>query len=217
VVLLDIDFSKTHESGVDILKAIRKLGHLPKVLVLTGHCEVSLIDQLQREGANAYRLKNIALAELRQTILDVYAGDMVFKYDSKMVNDNRNMFFEIPPFLSDRAVEIIRLLSQGYIVKEIAQKLGIADTTVNDHLERTKRNWVPKTMWSWFIWPGRGGVYINPQAPKLAALLFCIIDVLLKHCLLSRRNHKAGNFLIVQAVRFPFFHNTPSFNPKKTG
>lgn len=158
VVLLDIDFSKTHESGVDILKAIRKLGHLPKVLVLTGHCEVSLIDQLQREGANAYRLKNIALAELRQTILDVYAGDMVFKYDSKLVNDNRNMFFEIPPLLSDRAVEIIRLLSQGYIVKEIAQKLGIADTTVNDHLERTKRKLGAKNNVELVYLAGKGGV-----------------------------------------------------------
>jgi DNA-binding NarL/FixJ family response regulator len=158
VVLLDIDFSKTHENGVDILKAIRKLQQSPKVVVLTGHCEASLIDQLQKEGANGYRLKNIDMGELRQTILDVYAGEMVFKYDSKLANENRNLFFETPPLLSDRAVDIIRLLSQGFIVKEIAQKLGIADTTVNDHLERTKRKLGAKNNVELVYLAGKSGV-----------------------------------------------------------
>jgi two-component system, NarL family, response regulator NreC len=158
VVLLDIDFSKTHETGVDILKAIRKLQYSPKVVVLTGHCETSLIEQLQKEGANGYRLKNIDLGELRQTILDVYSGEMVFKYDSKLVNENNNRFFEPQPLLSERAVEIIRLLSQGFIVKEIAQKLGIADTTVNDHLERTKRKLGAKNNVELVYLAGKSGV-----------------------------------------------------------
>lgn len=158
VILLDIDFSKTHESGVDILKSIRKLTQSPKVIVLTGHCETSLIEQLRHEGANGYRLKNIDMGELRQTILDVYAGEMVFKYDSKLANENRNPFFEAPPLLSDRAVDIIRLLSQGFIVKEIAQKLGIADTTVNDHLERTKRKLGAKNNVELVYLAGKSGV-----------------------------------------------------------
>ncbi|MCK9412701.1 MAG: response regulator transcription factor [Prolixibacteraceae bacterium] len=158
VVLLDIDFSKTRENGVDILKSIRKLPQSPKVVVLTGHCEASLIEQLQREGANGYRLKNIDMGELRQTILDVYSGEMVFKYDSKLANENRNLFFDTPPILSDRAVEIIRLLSQGFIVKEIAHKLGIAETTVNDHLERTKRKLGAKNNAELVYLAGKSGV-----------------------------------------------------------
>lgn len=158
VVLLDIDFSKTRENGVDILKAIRKLQQSPKVVVLTGHCEASLIEQLQREGANGYRLKNIDMGALRQTILDVYSGEMVFKYDSKLADENRNPFFETQPLLSDRAIEIIRLLSQGFIVKEIAQKLGIADTTVNDHLERTKRKLGAKNNVELVYLAGKSGV-----------------------------------------------------------
>jgi DNA-binding NarL/FixJ family response regulator len=158
LILLDIDFSKTHENGVDILKAIRKLHQSPKVVILTGHCETSLIEQLQKEGANGYRLKNIDMGELRQTILDVYAGEMVFKYDSKLANENRNPFFEAPPLLSDRAFDIIRLLSQGFIVKEIAHKLGIADTTVNDHLERTKRKLGAKNNVELVYLAGKSGV-----------------------------------------------------------
>ena len=136
VVLLDIDFTKTKESGVDILKVIRKLSLNIKVLVLTSYCDKSLIDILRIEGANGYRVKNIGFKELKQSILDVYAGEVVFKYDTGMIDSYDPWSV---PHVSERAVEIIKLLAQGYIIKEIAQKLGVADTTVNDHIERTRR------------------------------------------------------------------------------
>jgi DNA-binding NarL/FixJ family response regulator len=136
VVLLDIDFTRTKESGVDILKTIRKSNLKIKVLVLTSYCDKSLIDILRIEGANGYRVKNIGFKELKQSIIDVYAGEVVFKYDAGMIDSYDPWSV---PHVSERAVEIIRLLSQGYIIKEIAQKLGVAETTVNDHIERTRR------------------------------------------------------------------------------
>jgi two-component system, NarL family, response regulator NreC len=139
VVLLDIDFSKTRENGLDMLKAIRNLPINSKVIALTSHCDASLIDHLQREGANGFRLKNIDLAQLRQTIIDVNSGEMVFKYDSQLLTGIKVSEFTTQPILSDRAAEIVKLLSRGMIVKEISQKMGIAETTVNDHLERSKR------------------------------------------------------------------------------
>ena len=69
----------------------------------------------------------------------VVHGEVVFRYDTQIIATHKNPDFSTQPVLSDRAVEIIKLLSQGLVVKEIAQKLGIAETTVNDHLERTKR------------------------------------------------------------------------------
>jgi DNA-binding NarL/FixJ family response regulator len=136
VVLLDIDFTKTKESGVDILKTIRKSDKKVKVLVLTSYCDKSLIDMLRQEGANGYRVKNIGLKELKQSIIDVYAGEVVFKYESGMVVSYDPWS---APHVSDRAIEIIRLLAQGFIIKEIANKLSIAESTVNDHIERTRR------------------------------------------------------------------------------
>lgn len=136
IVLLDIDFTKTKENGVDILKTLRKINKTVRVLVLTGYCDKSLIDLLRQEGANGYRVKNIGFKELRQSILDVYADEVVFKYESGMVAKYDPWS---APHITDRAIEIIRLLSQGFIVKEIALKLGIAETTVNDHIERIRR------------------------------------------------------------------------------
>lgn len=158
VVLLDIDFSKTRENGLDILKAIRTLSIYPKVIVLTGHCDLSLIDRLQKEGANGFRLKNIDLPALRKTILDVCSGEMVFKYDSQILKDSGPSVFINQPVLSERAVEIIKLLAQGWIIKEIARKMGIAETTVNDHLERTKRKLGAKNNVELVFLAGKSGV-----------------------------------------------------------
>lgn len=139
VTLLDIDFSKTRENGLDILKSIRKLPVSTRVIVLTGHCDESLVNSLKIEGAYGFRLKNIGLEKLRQTIIDVNNGEMVFKYDSHIITPHKYSEFDTQLTLSDRAIEIIKLLSNGLVVKEIAQKIGIAETTVNDHLERAKR------------------------------------------------------------------------------
>jgi two-component system, NarL family, response regulator NreC len=139
VVILDIDFSKTNESGIDIMKAVKKFNPEIKVLILTGHCDHGLINMLKKEGADGYRVKNIDVAELRQTILDVHLGHIVFKYETGMLKNEQIWQVQAPNHVSDRAVEIIKLLSEGFIVKEIAQKLNIAESTVNDHLERAKR------------------------------------------------------------------------------
>lgn len=139
VALLDIDFSKSRENGLDILKSIHKLPVQPKVIVLTGHCDTSLVDSIKNEGASGFLLKNVGLHLLRQTIIDVYNGEVVFRYDTQIISTHKNPDLTIQPILSDRAIEIIKLLSQGLVVKEISQKLGIAETTVNDHLDRAKR------------------------------------------------------------------------------
>ena len=139
VVILDIDFSKTGENGIDLLKLIKKNHPEIKVIILTGHCDTGLINVLRQEGADGYRVKNIDVEELRQTILDVYSGQIIFKFDSSLLKNEQRWASNSPLKLSDRAIEIIKLLAQGFIVKEIANQLNIAESTVNDHLERAKR------------------------------------------------------------------------------
>jgi len=75
------------------------------------------------------------MEQLRNTIISIFDGELVFRYDSQYINTEKNTL----PQISERATEIIKMLSQGFIIKEIANKLGIAETTVNDHLERIKR------------------------------------------------------------------------------
>ncbi|MFV0468991.1 MAG: response regulator transcription factor [Dysgonomonas sp.] len=65
VVLLDIDFTKTNENGLEILKQIRKINSLVKVIVLTGYSDKTLVENLHKEKANGYLLKNIDFEILR--------------------------------------------------------------------------------------------------------------------------------------------------------
>lgn len=136
IVMLDIDFSKTKENGIDILRALKKLKLTIKTIILTSYCDKPLIEQLKEEGAEGYRVKNIGIDELRQTIIGVYNGKIIYNYDSKLIDENIPV---IPSRVSERAVEIIKLLSEGLIVKEIAHKLEISETTVNDHIDRIRK------------------------------------------------------------------------------
>jgi two-component system, NarL family, response regulator NreC len=158
VVILDIDFSKTGETGIDLLRLIRQVEPTIKVLILTGHCDTGLIDILKQEGANGYRLKNIDLEDLKQAILDISSGQITFKYDSVLLKSEKKWGTNTQTILSDRAIEIIKLLSQGLIVKEISQRLGIAETTVNDHLERTKRKLGAKNNCELVFIAGKNGI-----------------------------------------------------------
>ena len=141
MILLDIEFSKTRENGIDILKLLKQLKLPVKTLVLTNYCDKPLLEQLRKEGAEGYRVKNIGIDELRQTIVDIHNGEVIFKYDSGLIDQNIPV---IPAKISERAIEIIKLLSEGLIVKEIASKLGIGETTVNDHIERTRKKMAAK-------------------------------------------------------------------------
>lgn len=136
VLILDINFSKTGENGVDILKSVKKMKLPVKTLVLTSVCDKPLIDQVRQEGAEGFMIKNIGIDELRQTIIDIDNGEIIFKFDASLIEFNELVN---SARISERAIEIIKLLSEGLIVKEIAQKLGIAETTVNDHIERTRK------------------------------------------------------------------------------
>lgn len=136
IVILDINFSMSNENGINMLKAIKKTNNSIKILILTSYCDLALIEQARQSGAEGFKVKNISIRELRETLLEIYDDQIVFKY--KQRTDNPEYTY-VRPVLSERAIEIIQLLAEGYIVKEIALKINIAETTVNDHIDRAKK------------------------------------------------------------------------------
>lgn len=136
LVILDVVFTCSGIGGIDILREIKKGHNSVKVLILTGCADRSLIRLLRMEGADGYRIKNIGITDLRQTIIDICLGIKVFLFEPDFVTDE-NIWDA--PVLSEKAVEIIKLLSRGMSVKEIALARSVAETTVIDHIERSKR------------------------------------------------------------------------------
>jgi len=136
VVLVDINLPGL--SGVDCVAQLKRQFPSLQILMLTAYEETELIFNSLRAGASGYLLKDTARAELVQAIEQVHAGGapMSMLIARKVVNH----FHQIQRPASDvekltsREKEILTLLAQGLLYKEIADSLGISFRTVKVHL-----------------------------------------------------------------------------------
>ena len=137
VVVVDIKLPGM--SGIECVGLLKAAMPDLRVLMLTTYQESDLIFNALRSGANGYLLKDMPAAELIQAIQEVQAGGapMSMQIARKVVA----YFHEVKEAkaetdtakLTQREQEILALLAQGYLYKEIADKLGIALNTVKHH------------------------------------------------------------------------------------
>ncbi len=118
-------------SGVDVLKAIRREHAKARVIMLTSSESDGEIQQALEAGAAAYILKSTPRAELIGAIRTVHAGQRYVATDvaarlAKHIGDDR---------LTDRELQVLRLMQDGARNKQIADQLSIAETTVNFHIK----------------------------------------------------------------------------------
>jgi DNA-binding NarL/FixJ family response regulator len=138
VALVDINLPGM--SGIECVAKLRVLLPGLHVLMLTTYKESELIFNSLRAGANGYLLKNMPPDELIQAFEDVQAGGapMSMQIARKVVQH----FQRTPPSdaavenLSPREYEVLALLAQGRLYKEIADQLGIGYNTVRTHQRR---------------------------------------------------------------------------------
>jgi DNA-binding NarL/FixJ family response regulator len=135
VALVDIKLP-----GMNGVECVAKLkARLPalRVLILTTYQETDLIFNCLRAGANGYLLKDMPAAELIQSIEEVHGGGapMSMQIARKVVAYFHEIKAPEPGVekLTQREQEILALLAQGYLYKEIADKLGISLNTMKTH------------------------------------------------------------------------------------
>lgn len=135
VVVVDIKLPGM--SGIECVAKLKAAVPGLRVLILTTYQESDLIFNCLRAGANGYLLKEMPAEELIRAIQEVHSGGapMSMQIARKVVA----YFHELPESqsqtakLTQREQEILALLAQGYLYKEIADKLGIALNTVKHH------------------------------------------------------------------------------------
>ena len=134
VLLLDI--SMPQGSGLDLLPTIRERFPAVRCLMLTMHEEVQYVLRSLKQGADGYLLKEADEAELRTAIREVYAGGKYFKNKiSDLIVANLSGP-EPETLLSERETQVVRLVAEGKITKEIAEQLFVSTRTVETHRSR---------------------------------------------------------------------------------
>ena len=139
--MLVVDIRLPGMNGVELIAALKPAFPDLPILVLTMYDESDLIFDALKAGASGYLLKRAAGEELCDAVRQVQRGGapMSQSIARKVVHS-----FRAPPsvpgpeatLLSPREEEILGLLANGALYKEIASTLGISLDTVRTHLRR---------------------------------------------------------------------------------
>ena len=139
VVLMDINLPGMN--GVECVRKLKRAAPQIQIVMLTVYEDTDNIFNALAAGASGYLLKRTSTSELLESIREVHRGGspMTAHIARKVVSS-----FQKPPGspgdatedLSPREREVLDCLSQGFLYKEIAEKLGISYETVHTYIRR---------------------------------------------------------------------------------
>ncbi len=136
VILLDIVMPRM--DGVTAIREIKRENPDARILVLTSFAEDGQIFPAIKAGALGYLLKDSSPGELIQAIRDVHAGKASLHptVALKMIQEF-NRPSDLPPTekpLTEREMQVLKLVAQGYSNQEIADRLMISERTAGTHV-----------------------------------------------------------------------------------
>ncbi|HEY8499817.1 MAG TPA: response regulator transcription factor [Clostridia bacterium] len=145
VVLMDINMPK--QNGLKALEMIKQINPNARVIMLTIHQDREYLFQALKHGASGYVLKDADGSVLVEAIRKVHQGEAYIqasmakelivefkRYTSKGASSEKN-----GSSLSDRELEVLRLIAKGMLNKEIAKTLYISEKTVKNHISNIFR------------------------------------------------------------------------------
>lgn len=141
IVLMDIGMPKM--DGVTATYKIKKLLPSTGIIILTVYEDEPHIFQAIKAGAMGYLLKDVSFDDLIEAIRRVSKGEALIQpviatkvlkefamVDKRKIKEGDKFYSD----LTEREKEILRLIALGGTNKEIAQKLGITEKTVKNHI-----------------------------------------------------------------------------------
>jgi DNA-binding NarL/FixJ family response regulator len=134
VVVLDINMPVM--DGLTCARKLKQLHPTIKVIILTMYAQKSFTEQIIKIGVDGCLLKSNTSSELMAAINRVMEGK--FYYDQ--IKTFKHEMEEVAQYkLSEREIEIIKLLAQGLTSLQIADKIFIAEHTVKTHRKNILR------------------------------------------------------------------------------
>jgi len=157
VVLMDLVMPGM--GGVEAARQIKQVSPHTQIIVLTSYHDDEYIFPALRAGALSYVLKDVAPDELADVVRKAARGESVLhpRVAARVVQELRgtkrntpNLFTE----LSDRELEVLRLIADGLSNAEIAGKLVISEKTVKGHVSNilSKLHMLDRTQAAVFAW-----------------------------------------------------------------
>ena len=141
IVLMDVRMPK--RGGIDACTAIHETVPSAKIIMLTISDEEADLYDAIKAGAMGYLLKEISIEEVASAIRAVYGGQSLISPSmaSKLLTEFASMIKktddrqQVPtPRLTDREMEVLKLVAKGLNNRDIAKQLFISENTVKNHI-----------------------------------------------------------------------------------
>ncbi len=134
VLLLDVRMPG--KNGLDVIRELAARQALPPTLVLTTFDDDDIVLDTIRGGARGFLLKDASYEQLAGAIRALASGATAFQPAT-----TERLFRQATPAsalaserLTEREVEVVRLMAGGFSNKEIAHALGTAEGTIKNHV-----------------------------------------------------------------------------------
>jgi DNA-binding NarL/FixJ family response regulator len=142
--ILILDISLNGPDGLELLKSIRASDPVLPVLILSMHDEAIYAERALRARANGYIMKQEASEKVLVAIRRILNGDLYLS--DRMSNKMLQQFIGGAPSmiqsriaaLSDRELEVFRLIGEGRATREIADELHLSIKTVETYQAHLK-------------------------------------------------------------------------------
>ena len=141
VVLMDVRMPR--RGGIEATSQIKALAPHIKILMLTISDEEADLYDAIKAGASGYLLKEISIEEVANAIRQVHAGQSMISPSmaSKLLTEFATMVKKTDekpaaaqPRLTEREMEVLRLVAKGRNNRDIAKELFISENTVKNHI-----------------------------------------------------------------------------------
>jgi DNA-binding NarL/FixJ family response regulator len=141
VVLMDVRMPK--RSGIEATTTIKDTLPSTKILMLTISDEEADLYEAIKAGASGYLLKEISIEEVADAVRAVQQGQSLISPSmaSKLLNEfaamvkRRDERAQVPgPRLTERELEVLKLVAKGLNNRDIGQELFISENTVKNHV-----------------------------------------------------------------------------------
>ncbi len=139
--ILLTDLGLPDGSGIEIIKAIEQLHLDCEAMVISGFQDEHTVFEALEAGAKAYILKHDESQKITEAILSMMQGGAPISpviarlMLQRFKQPPKAEAFELLEALTERQSKILKLVSQGFSSKEIAEKLDISYYTVTTHIK----------------------------------------------------------------------------------
>ena len=141
--ILILDINMPHYDGIEVLKFFKLKGIKIKTIILSSYDDVKLVEEMLTLGASGFLSKDSAGEHIINAIKAVHEGEQYFSdaiktnllklYTGMKVKAGERPESTIAHSLTDREVEVLKLIAQEYSSPEIADILNISQSTVDTY------------------------------------------------------------------------------------